>query len=318
MKAAVVNGAGKAPVYGDFMEPSAQPGKMLVNVTASALSRVTKSRASGAHYSSSGQFPFVAGVDGVGRLHDGRRVLFLLPDAPFGAMAERTVVAASRCVPVPDDVDDVTAAAIANPGLSSWAALRERARLLPGENVLVNGATGTSGRLAVQIAKHLGARKVVATGRNAADLAELKSLGADETLLLTLPPEDLEAALIDHFQKGIDVVVDYLWGTSAEAIIVAAAKGGKDAVPVRFVEVGSASGSEITLPSAALRSSALMLMGSGVGSIGVDGLVKVVDEVLRAVVPAKLQIQTKAVPLTEIERLWNEDSGKSRLVFMVG
>jgi len=153
MKAALVLEAGQTPVYGDFQEPVPASDEVLVTVKAAALSNVVKSRASGAHYSSSGELPFVVGIDGVGRLNDGDRVYFVLPRAPFGSMSERTVVRASQCIYVPDDLDDVTAAAIANPGLSAWAALKERAKLVAGETVLVNGATGTAGRLAVQIAK---------------------------------------------------------------------------------------------------------------------------------------------------------------------
>ena len=87
-----------------------------------------------------GDFPFVAGIDGVGRLDDGRRVYFVLPRAPYGSMAEVSVVPSAQCIAVPDELDDVTAAAIANPGMSSWAAYAERARLRAGETVLVNGA----------------------------------------------------------------------------------------------------------------------------------------------------------------------------------
>src|SRR5271168_389430 len=184
MKAAMVVEAGQTPIYGDFKEPIPADGEVRVTVSAAALSNVVKSRASGTHYSSSGELPFVVGIDGVGRLDDGRRVYFALPRAPFGSMAEKAVIRPSQCVSLPDDLDDVTAAAIANPGMSAWAAFRERARLAPGENVLINGATGTAGRLAVQIAKHMGARKVVATGRNAEALKALSELGADVTIPL--------------------------------------------------------------------------------------------------------------------------------------
>src|SRR5580658_5689107 len=184
MKAAVVVEAGKTPIYGDFEEPVAKTGEVRVTVSAAALSTVVKSRASGAHYSSSGQLPFVVGIDGVGRLDDGRRVYFVLPKAPLGSMSEKTVVRPSQCVSLPDDLDDVTAAAIANPGMSSWAAFRERARLVAGETVLINGAAGTAGRLAVQIAKYMGARKVVATGRNEEALKALSALGADVAIPL--------------------------------------------------------------------------------------------------------------------------------------
>jgi NADPH:quinone reductase-like Zn-dependent oxidoreductase len=148
MKAAVVLEAGKAPVYAEFSEPEPAAGESRIAVTAAAISQVVKSRASGQHYSSAGQFPFVVGIDGVGRLDDGSRVYFVLPRAPYGSMAERTVAPPARCLPLPDDLDDVTAAAIANPCMSSWAAYVDRAKLKPGETVLVNGAAGTAGRLA--------------------------------------------------------------------------------------------------------------------------------------------------------------------------
>src|ERR1700722_14373336 len=218
MKAAIVVEAGKTPIYGDFKEPVPANGEVQVTVSAAALSNVVKSRASGTHYSSSGQLPFVVAIDGVGRLSDGRRVYFALPNAPFGSMSEKTVIRPSQCVSLPDDLDDVTAAAIANPGMSAWAAFKERARLRAGETVLVNGATGTAGRLAVQIAKYMGARKGVATGRNVRALKALASLGADVTIPLVEDGDALEEAFQRQFAEGIDVVIDYLWGQSAERL----------------------------------------------------------------------------------------------------
>jgi NADPH:quinone reductase-like Zn-dependent oxidoreductase len=103
----------------------------------------------------------------------------VLPVHPYGALAEKTLIRPGLSVPAPDELDDVTAAAIANPGMSAWATLVERASLKQGEVVLINGATGSAGRIAVQIAKHLGAGKVIATGRNAAELEQLKGIGAD-------------------------------------------------------------------------------------------------------------------------------------------
>lgn len=286
---------------------------MLVQVTAAAMSQVTRSRASGAHYSSSGQFPFVAGVDGVGRLADGRRVYFALPRAPFGAMGEVAPVSERRVIVLPDEVDDVTAAAIANPGMSSWAALVERGRLKPGETVLVNGATGVAGKLAVQIAKHLGAAKVIAVGRNVDALQATLALGADETI--ALGDADVERRLEQAFAGGVDVVIDYLWGVSAKQILVAAARAGAEAVPMRFVQVGAASGGEIVLPSAVLRSSAIELMGSGIGSIPMARIFQATKDLFDAVKPASLAIATLAAPLAELERLWMEDDSSRRVVF---
>jgi NADPH:quinone reductase-like Zn-dependent oxidoreductase len=318
MKAAIITAAGRTPVYGDFKEPVAREGMELIAVSASALSQFSKARSSGLHYSSDGAFPTVAGADGVGRTADGRRVYFVLPEPPFGALAEESLVHPQRCVAVPDSVDDVTAAAIANPGMSAWAGLVERARLRPGENVLVNGATGTAGRLAVQLARHLGAGKVIATGRNESELQELLALGADRLIPFKLSTADprgakqYEQELITEFTQAIDVVIDYLWGESAKTVIVAIAKAVEDARPVRFVHVGGASGEEsIQLPGAALRSSAIQLMGSGVKSVPFPKLLDAIKNVFDVVVPAGLQVQSKAVPLSAIEETWDAPGNRA-------
>jgi NADPH:quinone reductase-like Zn-dependent oxidoreductase len=321
MKAGIITAAGKSPVYGDFREPMASEDKEVIFVTASALSQFSKSRSSGSHYSSEGMFPSVAGADGVGRTTSGRRVYFVLPEAPFGALAEQSLVRSKQCVAVPDGLDDVTAAAIANPGMSAWAALVERARLKPGETVLVNGATGTAGRLAVQLARHLGAGKIVGTSRNEVELKELASLGADVIIPFLMGSlqgaKDYEDALIAQFSQGIDVVIDYLWGESARTAIVAIAKTVEDAKPVRFVHVGGASREEnIELPGAVLRSSTIQLMGSGVKSVPFQTLLDAIGNVFEAVIPANLQIVTKRASVSEIENAW-DSPGKPRIVFTI-
>jgi NADPH:quinone reductase-like Zn-dependent oxidoreductase len=318
LKAAIVRAPGHTPVYGDFPEPKPSPGENRITVTAAAISHVTRSRASGTHYSGSTLVPFVVGIDGVGRLDDERRVYFVLPRTPYGGMAEKTVVPSAQCLPIPDDVDDVTAAAIANPGASSWAAYTERARLKVGETVLVNGATGTAGRLAVQIARHLGARKVIATGRNANALRAVATLGADVTIPLIEEEAALEASFKEQFVEGVDVVIDYLWGTSAHCILVAGAKAGTDAAPIRFVQVGSVSGLDITLPSAVLRSSAIELMGSGIGSVPLDRFVAAIGRLLQAAVPGDFKIATNPIPLSDVEQAWLKDERGRRTVFIMG
>ena len=305
MKAAIVHGPGQPPIYGEFAAPVAQDGEYRIAVSAGALSPLTRMRASGTHYSSSGQFPFIAGVDGVGRLDDGRRVYFMLPRAPYGALGQETVVCAAQCVPVPDGLDNVTAAAIANPGMSSWAALTERARFQSGETVLINGATGASGQLAVRIARHMGAKRVVATGRN---VAVLESLETDAAIPLTDDdPAALEARFAEEFAQGIDVVLDYLWGVSAERLLKAGANAGPASVPIRFVQIGTSSGAEIALPGAILRSSAIELMGSGIGSVPLDRLIAAIGAVLQVAVPAGLSLSTRTLPLHDIEQAWALD-----------
>jgi NADPH:quinone reductase-like Zn-dependent oxidoreductase len=318
MKAAVVMGAGETPVYAEFSEPAPSAGECRIAVTASAISHVVKGRASGRHYSASGEFPFVVGIDGVGRLDDGSRVYFVLPRAPFGGMAERTVARSAQCLPLPDELDDVTAAAIANPGMSSWAAYAERAKLTAGETVLVNGASGAAGRLAVQIAKHLGAKKVIATARNAEALKSIAALGADVTIPLVDDETALEDRFKEQFAQGVNVVIDYLWGKSAERLLIAGAKAGREAAPIRFVQIGAMSAPEITLPSAVLRSSAIVLMGSGLGSLPPDRFLHAIGELLRATVPAGLKIAANPVPLSDVEQAWPRDDSARRTVFTLG
>lgn len=314
MKAAIVHGAGASPVFGDFDAPQAAIGEKHIRVTASALSQLARARASGSHYSSSGGFPFVAGVDGVGVCKEGQRVYFVLPRAPFGAMAEQSVAPDSHCLPVPDGLDDATAAAIANPGMSSWAALTERARFKRGETVLINGATGASGQLAVQIARAMGAARVIATGRNRQVLA---GLGADATIGLTDDHDALSDAFKTEFSRGIDVVLDYLWGTSAETMLIAAAKVAPEAVPIRFVQIGTSSGADIRLPGAVLRSSSLELMGSGIGSVPLPRLLAAIAGVYDAAVAGALTLATTSIPLAQVGTVWS-DAGAERVIFTFG
>jgi NADPH:quinone reductase-like Zn-dependent oxidoreductase len=182
----------------------------------------------------------------------------------------------------------------------------------------VNGATGTAGRLAVQIAKSLGARKVVATGRNVEALQSLRGWGADVTIPLGETGHAFEEAVQDQFRDGgIDVVIDYLWGPSAERIIAAGAQAGPESVPIRFVQVGAMSAPTRVLPSAALRSSALTLLGSGISSIPMDRLVRSIGDMLHAAVPGHFQIATKTFPLSAVEHVWATEGNQPRTVFLI-
>lgn len=316
MKAAIVQSFSKGPVYGEFPDPRPQADEVVVRVNTAGLSRLVQAQAAGKHYSSEAKFPFVPGVDGVGTLEDGTRVYFAFPTAPFGAMAEKTVVKRSYCVSVPEEVDDVTAAAAANPGMSSWAALSDRARFVAGESVLINGATGVAGRLAIQIAKFRGASRVVATGRDEASFAGLKELGADVCIALEQEPTGLVSAFKEEFQSGVDVVLDYLWGSSVEAMMTAiTGHGGAVAEPrVRFVNIGSVAGPKVALDASALRSSGVEMMGSGLGSVSNEGLVRDIGEFFRAIVPGGFRISANPVELREVEAVWGSKTAE-RLVF---
>ncbi|MBB1199497.1 zinc-binding alcohol dehydrogenase family protein [Enterobacteriaceae bacterium 89] len=314
MKAAVIFDLAQGPVYADFDQPEAGDNQQLIRVKASAISHVVKGRASGKHYSFDGVLPFIAGVDGVGYTPEGQRIWFAFPPSPWGSMAEFAPVPLSHCVALADGLDDAAAAAMANPGMSAWAALVNRAGFQAGETVLVNGATGSAGQLAVQLARYLGAKKVIATGRNASVLA---SLGADETILLTGDEKTLYQAFSEQAAAQIDVVIDYLWGNVAEPLLKALAKHTPGTKPVRYVQVGSQAGQDITLPGAVLRSSPILLMGSGIGSLALPELVEATGKMLNAAVAGKFTIAHKTVPLSEVAQAWPLDDSKNRTVFLL-
>jgi hypothetical protein len=148
-------------------------------------------------------------------------------------------------------------------------------------------------------------------------LQSLANLGADVTIPLVENGDALEEAFQAQFADGVDVVVDYLWGQSAERPIIAGARAGKDAAPIRFIQVGSVSAPNITLPSAALRSSAIELMGSGIGSIPVDRLVESIDDLMRATAPGRFEIATQTIPLSAVEAAWSTAGNMPRTVFQV-
>ena len=313
MKAAVVHAFDQPPKFDDIAAPVALEGEVLVFTRAAALSQLVRVQASGKHYSSGKILPMVPGADGVGVLADGRRVYFAFSRGPIGAMAETVAVKEAQVVEVPADVDDVTAAAIANPGMSSWAALTHRAHMKRGESVLILGAAGASGRLAIQVAKHLGAGRVVAAARNRAVEAELLALGADEFIALDQTPEALTKIFRDQIHTpGVDVVLDYLWGMPAESFINAASGHGigEAARRIRFVNIGSMAGLSVPLSAGGLRSSGLELMGSGLGSVSHADLVKVVGELLRAVGTAKLKVDAVGIPMREVETAWTSKTAQ--------
>jgi NADPH:quinone reductase-like Zn-dependent oxidoreductase len=316
MKAAVLHELGQTPRFEQFSDPVPGDGEVLVEMRAAGLHPIVKSLASGKHYGSTDEVPFIVGVDGAGILEDGTRVYCGMARKPYGTMSERTVVPKWMCLPVPDGLQTEVAAAMANPGMSAWLSLTWRAQLVPGETVLILGATGVAGQLAVQMAKQLGAARIIAAGRNQEMLARLKTLGADVTIQLEQPDSDLVAAFAHEAKAGIDVVVDYLWGRPTEAFIQAISQRGLDhkAKRMRLVEVGASAGDKITLPAAVLRSSGLEINGSGFGSASLEQILKAIPEFFALAAQGKLSIEMETVPLEQIEQAWTRKGDGSRLV----
>jgi NADPH2:quinone reductase len=316
MKAAVVNVLGQPPQYQDFPEPVAAENEILVKINAAGLHPIVKARASGTHYSSTGEVPMVAGLDAVGTRPDGSRVYCGNPRRPWGTMAELCAAPAAICLPLPDGIDDLQAAAIANPGMSAWLSLKDRGQLAAGETVLILGATGVAGQLAIQAARHLGARRIIAAGRNVSALA---GENVDAVIALGEPEGAISEAFSAQAALGIDVVIDYLWGRPTELLIEAMAKGFDDSAPrsTRLVEVGSSAGQTITLPGAALRSMDLKLLGSGFGSVPIQTILSAIPTLFEMAAAGKLHVDVEPVPLTEVESAWTRVEKGRRIVFTV-
>ena len=321
MYAAVLHTLGKPPRYDQFPEPSAGEGEVIVHVRAASLKPVDKAMASGEHYASFRELPAVCGVDGAGHLADGSRVVFAGPRRPFGALAERAPVARSRCFPVPDGVAEETAAALLNPGMSAWFALTWRAQLSKGEKVLILGATGVTGKLSVQIAKRLGAGRVVAAGRNEQVLGTLGGLGADATIRLDQPGQDVTEVFVrEAGDAGFDVVIDFLWGRPTEALIAAMARSDLTAARsrVRLVEVGESAGPAISLPAAVLRSTKLEILGSGSGAVPpLDVIVESYHQLMACAASGELLVDTERVPLADIENAWQRQDLQGRRLVVI-
>ena len=313
MKAAVVSSFDSAPRYQEFPAPvPAGVDEMLVDVLAAGLHPRVRSQANGSHYISTDELPLVPGIDGVGRGPDGRLRYFILPDTAMGAMAEQTVIDTRRCVVLADTIDPVAVAAAMNPAMSSWMALRRRVPFRAGQEVLVLGATGNAGRLAVQIAKRLGAGQIIAAGRSAERLAALPALGATATVRLGAgdTPGRLGPTATD-----VDVVLDYLWGEPAAAAMTAIVTDRADrGKPLAWIQIGAVAGATAAIPSAALRAARLQIVGSGQGSVSTREYLAELPALAEEIAAGTLDVDARALPLAEVEEAWAAADAQRRIV----
>jgi len=322
MKAAVLYHKGDIPHCVDFPEPAVKNvNELLIRVKAAAVKNLDKSKASGKHYSEQKDLSQakIVGGDGVGVLEDGTRVYAL----GSGMIAEKAIIEKDRMVKLPEGIDYATAAALPNAVAGSAMALLFRAKLKAGETVLINGATGFTGKMAIQIAKHYGASKIIATGRNEETLKELLELGADEIISLKQEDYKIVSQLTSlHSIAPFDIVIDYLWGHTAELILSSLKGKGSFTHRTRFVSVGAVTGDIINLSAEILRSVDLTLSGSGLGSWTKDDMKKLFTEILPEMfdlaVNNKLKVDTITYSLQDIEKLWEIDAteGKRLVITM--
>ncbi|MDP4237945.1 MAG: zinc-binding alcohol dehydrogenase family protein [Bacteroidota bacterium] len=310
MKAAVLHQLGNLPKYEEYPTPIPQNDEQLIiTVKASAIKNLDKLRASGKHYASYTDLPAIVGIDGVGLLENGTRVY---AQGITGMIAEKALISKNSYTVLPDKIDDLTAAALPNAVIGATMALRTRAEMKKGDVVLINGATGVTGQIAVQIAKLDGASRIVVTGRNAESLERLKALGADVIVSLKQNDESIISQLKEiHRDTPVNIVIDYLWGHPVELIINSLKGGGlhNTTSKVRLVTVGSMAGENINLSSGTLRSSAIEILGSGIGSIAEKDMQRFNTEILpdmfKLAAAGKLTIETEKASLKDIETLWN-------------
>jgi len=309
MEAAVLKDYESAPEFGEFEEPNPN-GTALVEVAVAGLNPVDHTIAGGKFPGREPPLPSVPGLEGIGSV-DGRRVYFDSPLAPFGSLGERTLVAEDELIDVPNGVDDGLAVSFGISGLAAWLALTWRAELREGESVLVLGASGALGQIAVQGARLLGAGRVVAAARDGESLERARDeLGADAVVELT-DDGDLGERLEQAASGGFDVVVDPLWGEPAIAAL------GALNVEGRLIQIGNSAGESVELPTRGFRNQ----LGRIIGHTNFKASHELKSEAFTAMcehaLAGRLKVDTEGVPLREIEDAWQRKSPHRKLVIEV-
>lgn len=316
MKAAVLHQLGTNPKFETINDPQPTSEQTIITIKAAAIKQLDKIKASGKHYTKYPYFPIAVGTDGTGILEDGTRIY---ASGITGMLAEKALVQKGNWTVLPDGISFETAAALPNALIGSDMALLYRAKMEAGQTILINGATGVTGKIAVQIAKYRGASRIIVTGRNETILNELKELGADEIISL----QQNDATILEQLQNihettPIDIVLDYLWGHPMELILQAF----KSLPPrkIKIVTVGEMAGTNISLPSGTLRSTQIELLGSGIGSLSMNEIATYMKEILPSVFElaanGKLIIDIELAKLKDIETVWTkqEQPGKRFVV----
>jgi NADPH:quinone reductase-like Zn-dependent oxidoreductase len=309
MEAAVLKDYGADPEFGEFEEPSPN-GAAVVEVRVAGLNPVDHTIASGKFPGREPPLPSVPGLEGVGTV-DGRRVYFDSPVAPFGSLGERTLVEPDELIDVPDGVEDGLAVSFGISGLAAWLALTWRAELREGDSVLVLGASGVLGQIAVQGARLLGASRVVAAARDNESLERARhELGADAVVELAG-----DGNLTERFKEaaggGFDVVVDPLWGEPAMAALAALNVEG------RLIQIGNSAGESIDLPTRGFRNQ----LGRIIGHTNFKASRELKREAFTAMcehaLAGDLKVETEGVPLREIGDAWQRKSPHRKLVIEI-
>ncbi|ALX66034.1 quinone oxidoreductase family protein [Microbacterium sp. XT11] len=315
MRAAVFTGPDASPVCADVPEPTVPPGVEPMRLVGAGLHNVVRGLATGQHYGS-GQmsYPLIPGIDAVARTDDGRLVYTGYARPPFGTMAEQLF--APLQAEVPAGADPLEIAAGMNPSLSGWMVLTARRKEIGAlGTVIVLGATGMSGSLAVQGAWALGAERVVAAGRDPEALERLRETGATTVSLAHDGRDDLESALADALSDSSpSLVLDYLWGHVAEATFAVLGRRGEGTeADTSYVQIGTLAGHHASLPADLLRSRRIRISGSGAGSVAHEEMLAEAPAVMARFADGSLHLPYTAFPLSRIDEAWAH-TGRSHAV----
>jgi NADPH2:quinone reductase len=305
VRAALVEQLGEPPVVGDVAEPQRGPGQALVQVTAAAINPVDVSISLGKFYGGSPEVPYVMGREAVGRVVEGERLepgtqIWFEPPSG-GSFAEYALALEDYAIVLPQGTDHALAAALGIAGQTGWLAVEWRAHVHGGERVLVLGATGVVGLVAVQAARILGASHIVAAGRDAEALEKAREAGAHETVTLG---SDLGGPY--------DVVIDPLWGEPAEAAVAAAGYS------ARYVQVGQSAGPEATLRSGDVRGKSLAIVGFTLGHVPQETTAAAYRRLIELATSGELKIERETLPLDWVGEAWRrqQDSPHRKLVLV--
>ena len=295
MRAALIAAVGDPPrLVTDHPEPE---GQLVVDVTAAPINPVDLSIAGGRFYAGPPNPPYIPGTEGIGRTSDGKRLWFetaagFLGD---GSMAERASIPEDRAIEITEDIPDALAACFGVAGIAAWIPLQHRARLQEGETALILGATGIVGQIAVQAAKLLGAKRVVAAGRDEGKLAELP---ADATVALPTEPGALQEAA----EGLIDVVIDPLWGEHARVATEAMNVNG------RLVMLGQSAGQEATFDAGVVRGKALQILGHSNATSAPEWKRDALHAMCGHAAAGRLKVEYEEIPLDQVAAAWERQA----------
>jgi NADPH:quinone reductase-like Zn-dependent oxidoreductase len=296
MRAAVVRQPGATPVPEQFTDPQPGPGVSVGTLLAAALNPLDVAFVNDQFPLRRLQPPSVAGYEGVVELVDGTRWYVTAPPAPYGTLAELVPVPDSDAFPVPGGLDPALAAALGVAGVAGWLALDYRAHLQPGESVLVLGAGGSAGQLALQSARVLGADRVVGAARGK-DLRQVAALGADAVVDLA-DEQAIDAGLAAAAPGGYDVIIDFLWGGVAPPAMNNAKRGG------RYIQVGNSAGASAAITGLVLRNKLLTLIGHSLFATPAEARRSAYAQLAGAALDGKLTVDLERTRLEDIGRTW--------------